>query len=155
MRDIAHLVALTQPDDALEVVLDDAEVVAVIVDVGRQEQRIPPAHDALLAQVGSVPVDFQPQLVRLHDLWRLGKPCAELREKSQIAVRCRLVIDESRVGELAGAPFRRTLHQRTRARIIPWLLRLDGHRGEKSGDGDDEWASARRGRFAGRLHEGE
>ncbi len=37
MWDVLNLIALSDPDDVPEVVLDDAEVIAVVVDVGRQQ----------------------------------------------------------------------------------------------------------------------
>ena len=80
------------------------EVVAVIRDVGRQEQRVAPADDALLALIGSVPVDFQLELVRLDDLGRRAEAFAELREEGDVAVRDGLVVGEAGVGELLGAP---------------------------------------------------
>ena len=73
MRHVAHLVAFAEPDDRREVVLDDAEVVAVVGDVGREQQRVAPPDDALLAQVGRAPIDFVHELVGLHDLGRLGE----------------------------------------------------------------------------------
>ena len=89
-----------------KVVLDDAEVVAVVRDVRRQQQRVATADDALLAQVGRVPVDFQLQLVGLDDLGRRAKPFAKLREESHVPVRGGLVVGEPRVGELLGAALR-------------------------------------------------
>ena len=81
MRHIAHLVAIAQSDDVLEVVLDDAEVVAVIADVGRQQQRVAPADDPLLALVGRAPIDFERELVGLEDARRLGEPLTQLAEE--------------------------------------------------------------------------
>jgi hypothetical protein len=43
MNHIPHLVALTDPDDIAEVVGDDAQVIAMIVDVGGQEGAVAPA----------------------------------------------------------------------------------------------------------------
>ena len=108
MRHVAHLVALAEPDDGGEVVLDDAEVVAVVRDVRGEQQRVAPADDALLAQVGRVPIDFVHQLVGLHDLGRLGESLADLREEGDVAVRDGLVVPEAGVGELLrrGAPWR-------------------------------------------------
>ncbi|OYV64864.1 MAG: hypothetical protein B7Z72_12765, partial [Gemmatimonadetes bacterium 21-71-4] len=40
VRGVAHLVAFPDADDVGEVVLDDPEVIAVVVDVGGQEQRV-------------------------------------------------------------------------------------------------------------------
>jgi len=62
MRNVLHFVAVAEPDDALEVVLYYSEMIAMVVDVRRQEQRVAASDDALLAQVRSAPVDFQPEL---------------------------------------------------------------------------------------------
>ena len=76
MRHVAHLVAVTEPDDRREVVLDDAEVVAMVVDVGGQQERVAPADDALLAAVRRAPIDFDHQLVGLDDGRRVGEALA-------------------------------------------------------------------------------
>src|ERR1700716_4514721 len=99
MRDVLNFVPLTDSDDVSEVVLDDAEVVAVVVDVGGKEQRVAATHDPLLAQVGRTPIDFQPQLVRLDDLWRLGESFSKLCEEGYVTVCSRLVVDESSIGQ--------------------------------------------------------
>src|SRR4051812_39043310 len=104
MRHIAHFVAFTDADDVAEVVLDDAEVVAVVVDVRRQQQSIATAHDALLAQIGRAPVDFQAQLVRLYDLRWLRKPLSKLRQESNVTVRSRFVVDERGIRDLTRPP---------------------------------------------------
>ena len=116
MRHVAHLVAVAEADDRREVVLDDAEVIAVVRDVGRQQQRVPSAEDALLAQVGRAPIDFVHQLVGLHDLRRLGESLADLGEEGDVAVRDGLVVPEAGVGELLRAARRRALDERARAR---------------------------------------
>ena len=111
-----------------KVVLDDPEVIAVVVDVGRQQQRVAPADDALLAEVGRAPIDFQRELVGLDDLRRLGKSFAELREEGQVAVRGRLVVDEAGVGQLRGAARGRALDEGTSSRVVPRLCRRRARR---------------------------
>src|SRR5687767_3061834 len=114
-------------------------MIAVIVDVGGKQQRVATAHYALLAQVGSAPVDFQPQLVGLHDLWRLRKSFSKLREESDVAVRLRLVIDQTGVGQLARSALGGVLDECPRARIVPRLLcarrRRDKDGGEREMNG--------------------
>ena len=121
MRDVAHLVALAEPDDGREVVLDDAEVIAVVRDVRREEERVPPAEDALLAEVGRAPIDFVHELVGFHDLGRLGESLADLGEEGDVAVRDGLVVPEAGVGELLGASRGGPLDEGTRARVVPLL----------------------------------
>ena len=116
VRHVAHLVAFAEPDDVGEVVLDDAEVIAVVVDVRRQQQRVAPADDALLAEVGRAPIDFQRELVGLHDLRRLGESLADLREEGEVAVRDGLVVHEAGVGELLRAARGGPLDEGARAR---------------------------------------
>ena len=58
MERVAHLVALADPDHVAEVVGDDAEVVAVVVDVGGKEGAVAPAEDDLLAPVRGPPIHF-------------------------------------------------------------------------------------------------
>src|SRR3954451_16653169 len=124
MRNVLYLVAFAETDDVPEIILNDAEVIAVIVDVRRQEKCVATPHDALLAQIGRTPVDFQTQLVRLHDFWRLGKAFPKLREERHVAVRRSLVIDERGVGDLTGSALCCPLHERGGARVVPYLLRV-------------------------------
>ena len=126
MRDVAHLIAVAEADDLGEVVLDDAEVIAVIGDVGRQEERIPSSDDALLAELGRPPVDFQRQLVRLDDLRRLGEALTELGEKGDVPVCEGAPVMQRRVGELLRAALGGTEHERHASRIVPLGLRPDG-----------------------------
>jgi hypothetical protein len=121
MRHVAHLVAVAQPDDRRKVVLDDAEVIAVVVDVGGQQQRVAPPHDPLLAEIRRQPVDLVHQLVGLHHLGRLGQAFADLREKGHVAVRGRAEVAEPGVGELPGTQARRALDQRAGAGVVPAL----------------------------------
>ena len=55
---VADLVALADPDDVAEIVGDDAEVVAVVVDVGGEKGAVAPAENDLLAPVGGLPIHF-------------------------------------------------------------------------------------------------
>jgi hypothetical protein len=121
VRHVAHLVALTEPDDGRKVVLDDAEVVAVVRDVGRQEQRVAATEDALLAQVGREPIHFIHELVGLHDLGWFSEPFTDLGEEGDVAVRDGTVVLESGVGELLDAARGRTLHELAGPRVIPLL----------------------------------
>ena len=137
MRRVLHLVAIPEPDERRKVVLDDAEVVAVVRDVRREQQRVTSTEDALLAQVGREPIDFVHQLVRLHDLGRLGEPLADLGEEGDVSVRDGLVVLEAGVGQLLGAPRSRALDESTGARIVPRLgardLGRDGHHPQTAG----------------------
>src|SRR6185503_12732747 len=65
MRNVFYFVAVAEADLVAEVVLDDAEVIAMILDVGGQVPTVAAAQDDLLAQRRSLPVDFQRQLIRL------------------------------------------------------------------------------------------
>src|SRR5438045_2066893 len=112
MRNVLNFITLTDPDDVSEVVLDDAEVIAVVIDVGWEKQGVASPHDALLAQIGRAPVDFQTQLVRLYDFGRLGKSLSKLCEERHITVRRSLVVDERGVGELRRPPLGRVLDER-------------------------------------------
>jgi hypothetical protein len=58
MGDVLYLVAFAQTDDAGKVILHDSQVIAMVVDVCRQQQRIAPAHNPLLAEVGRLPIHF-------------------------------------------------------------------------------------------------
>jgi hypothetical protein len=40
VRHVAHFIAVAQPHDVREVVLNDPEMVAVVVDIGGQQQRV-------------------------------------------------------------------------------------------------------------------
>ena len=55
MWNISNLIALPEPDDVRKIVLDDAKVIAVVVDVRGQQQSITACCYELLALVGSAP----------------------------------------------------------------------------------------------------
>ena len=73
MRHVHHFVAVTESDDVGEVVLDDAQMVAVIADVRREQQSVAPTEDALLALIGRAPENLQPEFIGLDDLGRFGE----------------------------------------------------------------------------------
>ena len=135
MRHVPHLVALAQPDGGTEVVLDDAQVVAVVVDVGGELGLIAPADDALLAARRGPPVHFQLQLVRLHQTRRVGEPFAEGAQKEQEAVGFSLVVVERGVGGGATAAQRGPARQPDR-RIRAPRLGVDPERQAEAGQGE-------------------
>src|SRR5436305_8877128 len=112
MRHVTDLVSLAEANDRRKIVLDDAKVVAVVRDVGRKKQCVAASNDALLAQVGRMPINFERELICLHDARRLDEPLADLREKGEIAVRFGVIIDETSVGELRHAKSCGKLHER-------------------------------------------
>ena len=122
MGHVTHLVPFAEANDGGEIVLHDPEMIAMVRDVSRQEQRISTSDDSLLAQVGRTPIDFERQLIRLHDARWLDESLADLREKGEIAVRLGVVIGETCVGELRCAESRGKLHERTRGRVVPHCL---------------------------------
>ena len=123
MWDITNFVTLAEANDVREVVLHDAEVIAMVRDVGRQEECVATTDDALLAQIGRAPVDFQRQLIGLHDTRWFGESLSDLREKSEIAVSVGAIVGEAGIGELRRAKSCGKLHERARRRIVPDQLR--------------------------------
>src|ERR1041385_1800151 len=126
MRYIAHLVALAQADGAAEIVLDDAEVVAVIVDVGGKLGAIAPADDPLLAEAGRLPVHFQLQLVGFDESRRLGEPFAKLPEEEEKPVSFGCVIAQRGIDGGVRPAIDRPLRQRDRGVAVP-VLRAGRH----------------------------
>ena len=126
---VAHFVAFTDADDIAEVVGDDAEVIAVVVDVGWQESAVAPAEDDLLAPIRCLPIHFDIELVGLHQPRRLGQPFAHLCQEEHEAVRARAVTRE-RCVRLDGQPAQHgSLYQRQRLGSVPRLCREgDGER---------------------------
>jgi hypothetical protein len=102
VRHVAHLVAIPEPDDVGEVVLHDPQVIAVILDVCRQNECVTPSHDPLLAHIRRAPIDFEGQLVSFDDFRREAKAFSELREERQVATRAGGIIQQSGVRELFG-----------------------------------------------------
>jgi hypothetical protein len=73
VRYVTNFVALAEPDDVREVVLNDPQVIAVVVDVvGRS--RVSTADNALLAEVGRTPIDFSASSSALTIFGGSGKP---------------------------------------------------------------------------------
>src|SRR5256714_5047780 len=122
VRNISHFVPFADPDEISEIVLNDAEVIPVVIDIGGKEKRVAASHDALLAQIGRSPVDFETQLVGLYDFRRLGKSLSKLCEERHVTVRRSFVIDERGVGELARSALGSALDERGGARVVPGLL---------------------------------
>src|SRR4029077_13280438 len=135
VRHVPHFVPLAQPDGGAEVVLDDAQVVAVVVDVGGELGLIAPADDALLAARRGPPVHFQLQLVRLDEPRRVGESFAEGAQKEQEAVGLGLVIVEGGVGGGAAAAQRGAARQRERRVGIP-RLGVEPDREAETGQGE-------------------
>src|ERR1043165_8431090 len=126
MWNVRYLVAFAEPDDVRKVVLDDPEVVAVVLDVRRKQQRVAPADDALLAQVRRAPIDFQLQLVCLEYLWRSRKSGAELREERDVSMRVRLIVGQPGIRELFRPAGRRESDESSGFGIVPRLGACDG-----------------------------
>ena len=103
----------------------------MIIDVRRQQQRVTPSRNELLAHVRRVPVHLQRKLVGLDDLRRLGESFAYLRKKGQVSVRRSLVACERGVGDLPRPSLGSLFHQRPGTSIIPDL------RAERTGNGRD------------------
>src|SRR5579885_2648928 len=132
VRHVAHLVPLAEADRRPEIVLDDAEVVAVVGDVGGELGLVAPADDALLAARGRLPVHFQLQLVGLDEARRLGEPFAEGAEKEEEPVGLGLVIAESGVGGGASAAQDGAAREREGGVGVP---RLGGRGRSEGGEG--------------------
>src|SRR5439155_15816031 len=115
------LVPVAEADDAPEVVLDDAQVIAVIVDVRRELGAVAPADDALLAELRRLPVHFQLELIGLDETRRLGQPFPELPEEEEKAVSLSLVVAERGVARGAAAPLDGAARQRLRRCAVPVL----------------------------------
>ena len=120
---VPHLVALADPDQVAEVVGDDAEVVAVILDVGREKRAVAPAEDDLLAAVGCLPIHFHVQLVGLHQPGRLGESLADLGQEEDEPVGPGSIAAQRRIGFDGGSLIHRPADQRQCFGRIPALCR--------------------------------
>jgi hypothetical protein len=144
VRHVAHLIPVPQPDDLGKVVLHDPEVIAMVLDVRWQEERITPAEDQLLAVVWRAPVDFERYLVRLHHLGRIGESLADLRQKGERSHGGRRVVSQAGVRQLSRAKLGCPRHERGHAGVVPVLRgRRDSHsrhqhHGDESGAGRAE-----------------
>ncbi len=118
---VTHLVTLADPDEVAEVVGDDAEVVAMVVDVGGQEGAVAPAQDDLLATVGGPPIHFHVELVRLDQPGRLGQSLSNLGQEENESVGPCPVAREPRISLKSQPPIHRSSHQRERPRRVPGL----------------------------------
>src|SRR5688572_29657491 len=97
MNHIPHLVALTDPDDVAKVVGDDAQVIAMIVDVGRQESAVAPPKYDLLAAIRGLPIDLDLELVGLDQPRGLGQSLPYLAQEEEESVGSRPVGRQRRV----------------------------------------------------------
>ena len=123
MRDVAHFVTLTEANRTPEVVLHDAEVIAMVVDVGGQLGAIAPTDDALLAEPRSLPVHFQLQLIGLHETRRLAEPFAELTEEEEKPVSLSLVVAQRGIDRGMRTAVDRPARYYVPQGCRPWSLR--------------------------------
>ena len=121
MRNVAHFVAVAEPDDGRKIVLDDREVIAMIADVGGQEQGVAPADEPLPALVGRTPEHFDGEFVGPNHLRRIGEALSHLREEREVAVGVRAIVREAGVGELRRAARDGSIDQRDRPAVVPLL----------------------------------
>ena len=145
MRHIPHLIAFAQPDGGAEVVLHDAEVIAVVVDIGGELSAIAPADDALLAQLRRLPVHFQLQLIRFDEPRRLGEPFTELAQEEEKPVSFGLVVAQCGVDRGLRAALDGTPRQCQGGIAVPPLSRRTGG----DGGGEDEQ------QYGGPAHSGQ
>ncbi len=102
MGDVTNFVALADPDLLAEVVGDNAEVVAVVIDVGGEIVAVAPADHDLLALVRCAPIHFHHQLVRLDQAGRLAQSLlTDLRLEEHEPTGRRVVACERRVRQRA------------------------------------------------------
>ena len=117
----------------------------VILDVRREEQRVAPADDELLALVRRAPIDFHGEFVRAHHFRRIGESFSDLAQEGQRPVGGGVITGETGVGELGGASRDGGVHERHRARVVPLLrLRRDRHGGHEHATCHRERAGRRR-----------
>ena len=85
MRQVAHIVAVAQPDPIAEVVGDHAVAIVVEADIARQQHRVAPADDALLRDARRLPADQRRQLHQLHHPRRQHRGVAQVHQELQRA----------------------------------------------------------------------
>ena len=136
VRDVAYLIAVAHADGVGEVVLDDPQMVAVIGDVGRQEQRVASPFDDLFAERRRFPVDLVNELVGLDDFGWLGQAVPQLREKRDVAVRRGPVVPQARVGQLPRSERGRPLDEGAGPRVVPLCARRHRKQREREQRGD-------------------
>ena len=120
---VSHLVALADPDHVAEVVGDDPEMVAMVLDVGGEERAVPPAEHHLLAAIGCLPIHFDVELVGLHQAGRLGQSLADLRQEEDEPMGPGSIAPKRRIGLDGGALSHRSPDQGERIRRVPPLRR--------------------------------
>ncbi len=137
MRDVAHLIPLTQANPIAKIVLDDPQMVPVIPDVGRQVDAIPPADDTLLAEARRPPVNFEHQFIGLDQSRRYGKPLAKLPEEKHESMRTSSVVSKGAVGLHDRTALDRSRDEGDRVLVVPRLSekRTRGEREECNAEG--------------------
>src|SRR5215207_9472082 len=97
MHHVANLVSITDANDVAEIVRHDAEMVAMIADICRQEPAITPAQYDLLAAVGGLPIHFHVQLICFDQPWSLRQSFAYLGQEEDESMSLRPITGERRV----------------------------------------------------------
>ena len=83
MRQVTHIIAVTQPDAITEIVGDHAVAIVVEADISRQQHRVAAPDDALLGDARRLPADQRRQLHQLHHPWRQHGGVAQVHQELQ------------------------------------------------------------------------
>jgi hypothetical protein len=140
VRHIAHFVSLTEPYAVGEVVLHDAEVIPVVLDVGREIRTIPPANDLLLAPVRRLPIDFEHELIGLDQPRRFPQAFGQLSEEEDESMRADTKITKGCIGLTHRALRDSTSDDRLRCIGTPLLGPKQRRRGNHKARANDNAA---------------
>jgi hypothetical protein len=111
MYRISNFVPFADPYQIPEVVGDDTQVIAMVIDIRGKEGAVPPAEDHLFAPAGRLPIDFDVELIGLDQPWRLGQSLAHLSQEEHKTVGSCAVALQRGVGLEGQPPVDGSTHQ--------------------------------------------
>jgi hypothetical protein len=120
---VPDLVALADPDQITEVVGEDAEVVAMVLDVGGEKRGVAPAENDLLAPIRGLPVHFHVQFVGLDQARRPAESLPDLGQEDHQPVSAGAIAPEPRIGLRRATPRHTPPDQIHGRRRVPGLGR--------------------------------
>jgi hypothetical protein len=128
MGDVGDFIAFSNANAVPKVVRDNTHMVAMISDICWQISPVTPSYYDLFGATGSLPVNFEFQLVGFYEPGWL-REVAQLPKEEYEPVRTSVVVSETAVGPGLGAALNGTTNEVHRSAAVP-ILRMRRDRGK-------------------------
>jgi len=144
MDDITHFVPIAEPNAVAKIILDDAQMVPVVINVRGQVHAVAPSDNSLLAVTGGPPIDFEHQLICFDGSRRFGEPLTHLCEEENKTLSASRVVTQTIGMKHRRAPLGRLIDDCERSRRVPLLAprrsKRDNQQDDRQGMAKDKLA---------------